>query len=84
VKWSADEVAEVPDGVVTVRSTVAEPAGLVAVIEVAELTEKVVAALVPKSTTLAPSRFVPVMVTVVPPATGPEVGLTETTAGPAS
>ena len=33
MNWSADEVAEVPPGLVTVTSTVpAEPAGLVAVI----------------------------------------------------
>ncbi len=39
VKWSAGEVAEVPAGVVTVVSTVpAASAGVVAVIEVDELT----------------------------------------------
>ena len=68
-------VAEVPPGVVTVTSTV--PAcrpGEVAVIEVAELTVKAVAAAVPNLTAVAPVRLVPVMVTVVPPAAGPRSG----------
>ena len=42
---SADEVAEVPPGVVTVTSTVPLPAGEVAVIEVAESTVTLVAGL---------------------------------------
>ena len=84
MNWSADEVADVPLAVVTVTSTVpAVPAGLVAVICVAELTVKPVAAAVPNSTAVAPVRFVPVMVTLVPPAVGPAVGLTAVTAGAA-
>ena len=71
---SAGEVAEVPPGVVTVTSTVPLPAGEVAVIEVAE-SAVIVAAFDPKSTALAPSRLVPVMVTLVPPPVGPLVGL---------
>ena len=39
MNWSADDVAEVPPAVTTVTSTVPEPAGLVAVICVAESTE---------------------------------------------
>jgi hypothetical protein len=38
VNWSADDVPELPSGVVTVRSTVPEPAALTAVIDVDELT----------------------------------------------
>ena len=49
--------------------------------EVALLTITPVAALAPKSTAVAPVRLVPVMVTEVPPAVGPEVGLTPVTVG---
>ena len=45
-------------------------------IEVAELTVRRWPALVPKLTAVAPVKLVPVMVTVVPPASGPVVGLT--------
>jgi hypothetical protein len=51
------------------------------VIEVAEFTVKVVAGVDPKLTAEAPVRLVPVMVTGVPPAVDPELGLTEVTAG---
>jgi hypothetical protein len=40
-----------------------------------------VAAVVPKFTALAPVKFVPVTVTVVVPALGPDVGLTPVTLG---
>jgi hypothetical protein len=40
-----------------------------------------VAALAPKSTAVAPVKLVPVMVTLVPPAVVPEVGLTPVTVG---
>ena len=51
MNWSAEPVAEVPAGVVTVTlTTPAVPAGLVAVMEVGETTTTPVAALVPKST----------------------------------
>ena len=36
---------------------------------------------VPKSTAVAPVKLVPVIVTVVPPVLGPEVGLTPVTVG---
>ena len=49
MNWSAADVAEVPPAVVTRTSTVPVPAGEVAVIEVAELTVKPVAAVAPKS-----------------------------------
>jgi hypothetical protein len=82
VNWSAEEVAEMPPGVVTVMSTVpAVPAGLVALIWLAELTVKLEAALLPKSTAVAPLRLVPVMVTTVPPMLVPEVGLMPVTTG---
>jgi hypothetical protein len=56
------------------------PAGAVAVIEVGEVTVKV-ALVVPKSTAVAPVKFVPVMLTEVPPAAAPETGLTAVTVG---
>ena len=72
----------VPEDVTTVTSTVpADSAGLVAVIEVAELTVKFVAAVPPKLIAVAPVRLVPVIVTEVPPAVVPEVGLMDVTVG---
>ena len=50
------------------------PAGLSAVIEVSLTTVKFVAGIVPKSTAVAPVKPVPVIVTKVPPASGPAVG----------
>ena len=53
-----------PAGVVTVTSTAGPgPAGLVAVIVVSLTTVKLVAAVVPKSTAVAPVKPVPVIVT---------------------
>ena len=61
--------------VVTRTSTVAaDSAGEVAVMEVALLTVKPVAAVAPKDTALAPVKLVPVMVTVVPPAVAARTG----------
>ena len=62
----------------------AEFAGVVAVIEVALLTVKLVAATPPNLTTVAPVKLVPVIVTLAPPAVGPELGLTLVTVGAAS
>jgi hypothetical protein len=68
--------------VVTVTSTVpADNRGVTAVIDVEELTVKAAAGVVPKSTAVAPDRFVPVIVTLVPPLAGPEVGLRAVTEG---
>ena len=67
-----DEV--LPPGVVTATETELLPAGETAVICVAELTVKLVASVPPKVTDEAPVRFVPVMMTDVPPAAGPDVG----------
>ena len=64
-----------PDGAVTLTSTVpGTPGGATAVICVAESTLKLVAAVVPKVTAVAPVRFSPVIVTAVPPAAGPFFG----------
>ena len=81
MKWSAELVALVPIGVVTVTSTVpAEPAGEVAVTEVL-LIVPIVAALAPKWTAEVLARAKPVIVTTVPPAVVPLVGDTEVTLG---
>jgi len=75
---------EVPPGVVTVTvAAPATPAGEVAVMEVAEFTTTFVAELAPNFTPVAPVKFVPVMVTDVPPASGPLVGLSDVTVGAA-
>jgi hypothetical protein len=81
VNWSAAEVAEVPAGVVTVTSTTPVPAGLVAVIDVSLWIVTPVAAVVPNFTAVAPVKLVPVIVTVVPPAVEPLVGLIPVTVG---
>jgi len=78
-------LVEVPPGVVTVTVTVpATPVGEVAVIEVAETTTTFVAELAPNFTAVAPVKSVPVMVTEVPPAAGPLVGLSDVTVGAAT
>src|ERR1700730_16892248 len=72
-----------PAGVVPFTPTVpATAAGEVAVIEVAELNTKPAAATVPNVTPLTPVKLVPVMVTEVPPAVGPEFGLSPVKVGP--
>jgi hypothetical protein len=79
VKFVVD--VAVPPGVVTLIGTPpAASAGLVTVIEVAE-SAVTVPATVPKSTTDAAVRFVPVIVTAVPPADGPEVGVNDVIVG---
>ncbi len=81
---SAGLVTLVPLGVVMVTSaTPAASAGEVAVTWVAEVTVNVEVTS-PKSTALAPVNPVPVMVTVVPPPSGPAPGLSELTAGATS
>ena len=84
VNRSALTVADVPPGVTTVTSTVPVPAGLSAVIVVSFTTVKPVAGFVPKSTAVAPVKPVPVIVTRVPPAAGPLVGLRPVTVGAAA
>ena len=58
-------------------------AGEVAVIDVAE-SAVILPDVVPNLTLVALARLVPVMVTEVPPALGPEVGLTPVTVGGAT
>jgi hypothetical protein len=81
VNRSAELVVLVPPGPVTVTSTVPDPAGEVAVIDVAELTVTPVAVPLPKATVLPAAKFVPVTVTVVPPDAGPLAGETALTVG---
>jgi hypothetical protein len=66
---------------VTVISTVPEPAGATAVIEVALETVNDVAAVLPNLTAVAPVKDVPVMVTLDP--ARPAAGDTEVTTGAA-
>jgi hypothetical protein len=81
-KWSALDVADVPLGVVTVTSMVPEAsAGATAVIAVSDTIVKLVAAVAPNVTALAPVKFVPVIVTTLPPLTDPSVALTALTVG---
>jgi hypothetical protein len=71
VNWSTALVALVPLAVITVISTVPVPAGAVAVMLVTLATVKLAAAVVPNFTAVAPVKFVPVMVKVVPPCVVP-------------
>jgi len=81
VNWSPAEVAEVPPAVVTVTSTTpALPAGEVTVTDVA-LLAVIEPAVAPNVTEVAEVRLVPVMTTLVPPAVGPLLGVTEVTVG---
>ena len=66
---------------VTVTSTVAVPAGEIAVICVALTTVNEPATLPPNLTAVAPEKFAPMMETLVSPAGGPVFGLTPVTAG---
>ncbi|KJS62749.1 hypothetical protein VM95_07185 [Streptomyces rubellomurinus] len=72
-----------PAGVVTVTSTfpAAFAAGAVAVIRVSLSTVNPVAGTEPKATAVAPVRWVPVRVTVAPPASGPWSGVSPVTTG---
>ena len=65
-------------------TTPAGCAGATAVIFVFETTVKLAAATLPKVTPVAPVKLVPVMVTEVPPAVLPEVGLSAVTVGTAA
>ena len=80
MNWSALVMAEVPPAVVTVMFTVPEPAGLVAVIRVLE-SAVIEPPAPPKLTPVAPDRFVPVIVTEVPPAVGALAGEIPRTTG---
>lgn len=80
---SAGPVALVPPGVVTVTSTTPAPGGdaTVQVVALHDCRFTWVTALAPKWTAVAPFRSVPVIVTVVEPSPGPDIGLTEVTTG---
>src|SRR5579863_6730366 len=76
-------MAEEPPGVATVTSVVPiTPAGEVTVRDVpAPLTTTPLPGLAPKSTAVAPARFVPVTVTELPPEVVPMCGATPVTEG---
>jgi hypothetical protein len=57
------------------------PAGVVAVIDVLLTTTTLVAVVLPNVTVAPVAKFVPVIVTAVPPAVGPLLGLTLPTVG---
>ena len=79
---NSELAALLPPGVVTTTLWApAVPAAVVAVICVALFTVKLVAFTPPKVTAVAPVRLLPVMVTLVPPAVVPLVGLMLVTAG---
>ena len=72
----------VPLGVVTVTfAEPAAPAGVTAVIEVAEITTRLVAEVPPTVTLVAPVKLVPVIVIAVPPRVEPVVGATAVIVG---
>jgi hypothetical protein len=72
----------VPPAVLTLRpSRPAVPAGETAVTCVGDTTVNEVAVIVPNLTDVAAFRLVPLIVTVVPPATGPTFGEIEVMAG---
>jgi hypothetical protein len=74
--------ALVPPGVVTVTSTIpAVWAGAVTVILELEFTVRLVPAVVPNLTAVAPVNPLPARVTRVPPAAGPLAGETAVTLG---
>jgi hypothetical protein len=70
---SAATFADVPPAVVTVTSTVPVPFGDFTVVVVPEW-PRIVAAAEPKCTDLGLAKFLPVMVTLVPPAVDPLAG----------
>jgi hypothetical protein len=82
VNWSAGVTVDGPTGVVTVTSTTpATPTGEEAVIESSLTTMTLPAAIPLKSTSVAPVKPDPVMVTGVPPVVNPVEGSTSLTIG---
>lgn len=78
-------VALAPPGVATMISTVpTPPGGDTAVIDVGLLSVKDVAGVAPKLTELVPVKFVPLIVTLVPPEAGPLFGEMDATVGAAT
>jgi hypothetical protein len=85
VKRSAVEMAVVPPAVVALTSTTpAGCAGDTAVSDVGELTVTLAAGVVPKLTAVVAVKFAPVIVTAVPPPTGPIFGFTFVRVGAAT
>ena len=77
-------MAKLPPWPLTVTVTVTAPAacaGVVAVIDVLLTTTTLVAAVPPNVTVAPEAKFVPVIVTAVPPPTGPLFGDTLVTVG---
>jgi hypothetical protein len=76
-------VFDPPGEVTTTLLTPGVPAGIIQVMRVALSTKTLVADVPPIVTPVAPARFVPVIVTLVPPAIRPLVGETAVTTGAA-
>jgi hypothetical protein len=76
-------VAVPPAVATTTGTTLALAAGVTAVMEVVDTTVKLVAAMPPMVTLVAPDKFVPVIVIVVAPTVGPVNGLTDVMEGTA-
>jgi hypothetical protein len=82
LNWSARDVALEPAVVTTVTSTVpAVSIGVLAVQDVDEEQDTLVPGVAPKLTVSPRAKPEPVIVTVVPPAVGPAVGLIALTVG---
>jgi hypothetical protein len=73
--------AEVPKAVVTHTSAVPIPGGLMAAISESLSTLMFGEFVVPKLTCVAPVKPLPVMMTIVPPAIGPLIGLSPSIPG---
>src|ERR1035441_10204336 len=84
VNSSAPLVDDVPPGLITVMSTVPEPAALVASISVSEITLKDAGFPAPKFTDVALLKPLPAMLTLVPPASDPADGDTPNARNPLS
>src|SRR5215472_10460336 len=80
VKRSAPPVVETPSGVLTVTFTVPLPGGLTALIWVSASTLNVVAAVLPKDTSVVRAKPLPLITTFVPPTCGPLTGVMRVTA----
>ncbi len=78
---AAGAVAIPPAVVTATLCAPADPAGVTAVIDVSLTTTMLVAAFAPIFTTVAPVKFVPVIVIAVPPAKTPEFGFTNVMVG---
>jgi hypothetical protein len=82
VNRSAPTIGDVPEGVVTVMSTIpAAWGGAVAMTWVSDSTVKLLAAWLPNDTCVAPVKLVPVILMTAPPAVLPDAGVMADTAG---